>query len=82
MRRAVKPPDCDTCINHDGSYSEGRGAVTSWTRTECGMAEDLKNMPEVDLLPVWQRIAWMAAIWLFSVGAMALLSLAVRAFFS
>ena len=51
-------------------------------RTGCAMAEDLKKMPEVDLLPVRQRIAWMAAIWLLSVGAMALVSLAIRALFA
>ncbi len=52
------------------------------TRTECAMAEDLKKIPQVDLLPVRQRIAWMAVIWLLSVGAMALLSLAVHVFLS
>ena len=30
-------------------------------------------------LPVWQRLAWMAAIWSLSVGAMVLVSLAIRA---
>lgn len=38
------------------------------------MAEELQKLPDVDLLPVRQRIAWMAAIWLLSVGAMALVS--------
>lgn len=42
------------------------------------MAEDLHNLPKVDLLPVRQRIAWMAAIWSLSVGAMVLVTLAIR----
>lgn len=45
------------------------------------MAKDLHKLPEVDLLPVRQRIAWMAAIWLLSVGAMALVSWLVRQWF-
>lgn len=43
------------------------------------MAKDSHKATEVELLPVRQRIAWIAAIWLLSVGAMALVSLAVRA---
>ena len=42
------------------------------------MAEDLQKMPEMDLLPVWQRVAWIAAIWVLSVGAMALVTVAIR----
>jgi hypothetical protein len=42
------------------------------------MAEDVNNLPEAKLLPVRQRIAWIAAIWLLSVGAMVLVTLAVR----
>lgn len=42
------------------------------------MAEDLHKPPEMDLLPVRQRIAWMAAIWALSVGAMVLATLAIR----
>ena len=43
------------------------------------MAEELRKTPDVDLLPMRQRLAWMAAIWLVSVGMMALVSLAIRA---
>ena len=42
------------------------------------MAKDLDKSPEMDLLPVRQRIAWMAAIWTLSVGAMVLVTVAVR----
>ena len=42
------------------------------------MADDLHNMPQPDLLPVRQRVAWMAAIWVVSVGAMALVSWLVK----
>lgn len=42
------------------------------------MAENSTKVPDVDLLPVWQRIAWMAAIWTLSVGSMALVAVAVR----
>ena len=48
----------------------------------CAMAEDLHNAPEVNLLPVRQRIAWMAAIWALSVGAMVLATLALRSLFA
>ena len=42
------------------------------------MAEDLHKSSEMDLLPVRQRIAWMAAIWSLSVGAMVLVTFAIR----
>ena len=42
------------------------------------MAEDREKMPEVDLLPMGQRIAWMAGIWALSAGAMVLLTYAIR----
>ena len=42
------------------------------------MAEEFKGLPDPDLLPVRQRIAWMAAIWTLSVGSMVLVTLAVR----
>lgn len=42
------------------------------------MAEELQNTPE-DLLPLRQRVAWMAAIWLLSMGLMVLVSMALRA---
>lgn len=42
------------------------------------MAEELHDMRNDDLLPVRQRIAWMAAIWSLSVGAMVLVTLAIR----
>lgn len=42
------------------------------------MAEDFHKLPEVNLLPVRQRIAWIAAIWLLSVGMMALVSWLIR----
>ena len=45
------------------------------------MAEDLHKQREVDLLPVRQRIAWIAAIWLLSVGSMALVSWLIRQMF-
>jgi hypothetical protein len=43
------------------------------------MMEEVRGASPDHLLPVWQRIAWMAAIWFASVGAMALVSLAIRA---
>ena len=42
------------------------------------MAKDLHKLRDADLLPVRQRIAWMAAIWLASVGTMALVSWLIR----
>lgn len=42
------------------------------------MAEELHKAPRADLLPVRQRLAWMAAIWVLSVGAMALLSWLIK----
>ncbi len=41
--------------------------------------EEARNSSHDHLLPIWQRIAWMAAIWSLSVGAMVLVSLAIRA---
>lgn len=38
------------------------------------MAEEMHRASDVDLLPVKQRIAWMAVIWFMSVGALALVS--------
>ena len=42
------------------------------------MAE-VQDRTQDHMLPVWQRLAWMAAIWAMSVGAMALVSLAIKA---
>lgn len=42
------------------------------------MAE-VRDRTHDDMLPMWQRLAWMAAIWALSVGAMALVSLAIKA---
>lgn len=42
------------------------------------MAKDLHELPDADLLPVRQRIAWMAVIWALSVGAMVLVTIAIR----
>lgn len=41
------------------------------------MADETHETSE--LLPVRQRVAWIAGIWLASVGAMALLSVAMNA---
>jgi hypothetical protein len=41
--------------------------------------EEAHDTSHDHLLPVWQRLAWMAAIWTLSVGAMALVSLAIKA---
>ena len=38
------------------------------------MAEELHRASEADLLPVWQRIAWMAAIWFLSVALLGVAS--------
>lgn len=43
------------------------------------MAEEWRRVSEAELLPVWQRIAWMAAIWSASVGLMVLASLLLKA---
>ena len=43
------------------------------------MAEEMHHLPETDMLPMRQRLAWIAAIWAFSVATMVLISLAVRA---
>lgn len=43
------------------------------------MAEEMHNLPSAELLPVRQRIAWIALIWSLSVGAMVLVSLALSA---
>lgn len=45
------------------------------------MAE-IRGSSHDDLLPIWQRLAWMAAIWALSVGTLALVSLAIRAWLS
>lgn len=42
------------------------------------MAEKTQRTYEADLLPVRQRIAWMAAIWLMSVGMLAAVSWLIR----
>lgn len=42
------------------------------------MAEDLPKFTDPDLLPVRQRLAWIVAIWSLSVGAMVLVTLAIR----
>lgn len=42
------------------------------------MAEDLPKFPDPELLPVRQRLAWMLAIWMLSVGMMVLVTLAIR----
>ena len=42
------------------------------------MVDELQKSPEMDLLPVRQRIAWMAVIWSLSVGAMVLVTFAIR----
>ena len=41
--------------------------------------EEVHESAHDELLPIWQRIAWMAAIWTLSVGAMVLISLTIRA---
>lgn len=42
------------------------------------MAEDTREGFEIDLLPVRQRIAWMAAIWTLSVAMMVAVTMLVR----
>lgn len=46
------------------------------------MAEETREGFEVDLLPVRQRIAWMAAIWTLSVAMMVAVTVLVRALFA
>ena len=41
--------------------------------------EEVHESVQEELLPIWQRIAWMAAIWTLSVGIMVLISLTIRA---
>ncbi len=38
------------------------------------MAEEMPRASPADLLPVWQRIAWMAAVWFASVALLGLAS--------
>ena len=45
------------------------------------MAEKLRST-DVDLLPVWQRVAWIAAFWALSVATIALLTWALRSLLS
>lgn len=47
------------------------------TRSGRGINQDLHGTADIDLLPVRQRIAWIAAIWLVGVGALALVSWAI-----
>lgn len=42
------------------------------------MAEEMHHASKADLLPVWQRIAWMAAIWLGSVASLGVVSWLLR----
>ncbi len=42
------------------------------------MAEELRNQSDIDLLPVWQRVAWIVAFWALSVATIALLTWALR----
>ena len=42
------------------------------------MMKEMHKPSDVDLLPMWQRIAWMAGIWALSVGAMALISWLIK----
>lgn len=45
------------------------------------MSEDMSERPHTDLLPVRQRIAWMALIWSLSVLLMVSVTLAIRTAF-
>lgn len=42
------------------------------------MAEELHRASDAELLPVWQRLAWMAAIWFASVATLGLVSWLLR----
>lgn len=42
------------------------------------MAKQTRKPPEVELLPVRQRIAWIAVIWLLSTGFLALATWLIR----
>lgn len=42
------------------------------------MAEEMRHASKADLLPVWQRIAWMAAIWFASVATLGAVSWLIR----
>lgn len=42
------------------------------------MAEEMRSVSQPQLLPVWQRIAWMAAIWFASVAVLGLVSWLLR----
>lgn len=46
------------------------------------MAEELRNISEIELLPGWQRLGWIAGIWALSVGLIVMLTLALRALLS
>ena len=45
---------------------------------ERDMVEEMRSASEADLLPVWQRIEWMAAIWFASVAILGLVSWLLR----
>lgn len=42
------------------------------------MAEDPHKPPDVELLPLRQRIAWIAVVWLLSTGFLALATWLIR----
>jgi hypothetical protein len=44
------------------------------TRSGSGLARDIKRTADAGLLPMWQRIAWIAALWLASVMILGLAS--------
>lgn len=46
------------------------------------MAEELRNSRDMDLLPVWQRVAWMAGFWALSVASLAFLTWVLRSLLS
>lgn len=77
------------CINHRFDYRSGSARSwvlrARWTiknttdrEAEMTMAEELRRVSDADLLPVWQRIAWMAAIWFASVALLGLISWLVK----
>ncbi|MBL8657348.1 MAG: DUF2474 domain-containing protein [Altererythrobacter sp.] len=43
------------------------------------MSEDCPAVNDSEHLPMRQRLAWMAGIWLLSVGVMVVVSLVIRA---